>query len=148
PVMFIHGLWLHASSWSEWIKLFGDSGYAPFAPPWPKEPDTVAAARAQPDVVADQGIDDLMQHMIAIIDNLSEPPILIGHSFGGLLAEKLLGEGYGRAAVAIDPAQMKGVLPLPLAQLRATLPVLGNPLNKHRAVALTKSEFRFGFGNA
>ena len=148
PVMFIHGLWLHATSWGNWTTLFSDSGYAAFAPAWPNEPDTVAAARAQPDVVADQGVDDLMKHFIAIIDKLSAPPILIGHSFGGLLAEKLLGEGYGRAAVAIDPAQMKGVLPLPLAQLRSALPALGNPLNKHKSVALTKSEFRFGFGNA
>jgi pimeloyl-ACP methyl ester carboxylesterase len=148
PVMFIHGLWLHAGSWGDWVKLFGDAGYAAFAPGWPNEPDTVAAARAKPELVADQGIDDLMKHFTAIVGKLSEPPILIGHSFGGLLAEKMLGEGYGRAAVAIDPAQMKGVLPLPLAQLRSALPALGNPLNKHRAVALTKSEFRFGFGNA
>ena len=65
-----------------------------------------------------------------------------------MLAEKLLGEGRAAAAVAIDPAQIKGVLPLPLAQLRAGLPALGNPANRNRAVALTSKEFRFGFGNA
>ena len=147
-VMFIHGLWLHATSWGNWTRLFGDAGFNAFAPGWPSEADTIAAARAQPQAVADQGIDDLMVHFRAIIDALPEQPIVIGHSFGGLLAEKLLGEGYCRAAVAIDPAQMKGVLPLPLAQLRAGLPALGNPLNLHKAIALTKSEFRFGFGNA
>lgn len=67
---------------------------------------------------------------------------------GGLIAEKLLGHGIGAAAVAIDPAQIKGVLPLPLSQLRAGLPALGNPANLHRAVSLTESQFRFGFGNA
>lgn len=148
PVMFVHGLWLHATSWGDWTKKFGDAGYAAFAPGWPSEPDSVAQARAQPQLVADQGIDDLMVHFRSIIDTLPEQPIIIGHSFGGLLAEKLLGEGRGRGAVAIDPAQMKGVLPLPLAQLRASFPVLGNPLNRHKAVALTKSEFRFAFGNA
>jgi alpha-beta hydrolase superfamily lysophospholipase len=88
------------------------------------------------------------QHYTEIITGLDEPPVIIGHSFGGLFAEKLLGEGLGAAAVAIDPAQIKGVLPLPLAQLRSGLPALGNPANLHRSVSLTRKEFRFGFGNA
>ena len=148
PVLFIHGLWLHASSWGPWLSLFSDAGYAPLAPGWPGEADTVAAARSNPDIVADKGIDDVTAHFKTIIEALPAVPILIGHSFGGLIAEKLIGEGIGRAAIAIDPAQIKGVLPLPLAQLRAGLPALGNPFNKSRAVALTAKEFRFGFGNA
>jgi pimeloyl-ACP methyl ester carboxylesterase len=148
PVVFIHGLWLHATSWGPWIDLFQHAGYEPTAPGWPYEPRTVAAARAQPDLVANIGIDEAAQHFTSIIDQLSTPPVLIGHSFGGLLAEKLLGEGVGAAAVAIDPAQIKGVLPLPLSQLRAGLPALRNPANRHRAISLTKKEFRFGFGNA
>ncbi len=148
PVLFIHGLWLHARSWGPWLSTFYDAGYAPLAPGWPGEADSVAEARAEPERVANRGIDDVVSHFKQIIETLPAEPILIGHSFGGLVAEKLLGEGIGRAAIAIDPAQIKGVLPLPLAQLRAGLPALGNPFNKNRAVSLTKSEFRFGFGNA
>ena len=148
PVVFIHGLWLHATSWGPWMELFADNGYEPIAPGWPNEPRTVAAARAEPELVADVGIDEATRHFASIIEQLSTPPVIVGHSFGGLLAEKLLGEGVGAAAVAIDPAQIRGVLPLPLAQLRAGLPALGNPANRHRAVSLTKKEFRFGFGNA
>jgi pimeloyl-ACP methyl ester carboxylesterase len=148
PVMFIHGLWLHATSWDPWLGRFRDAGYEPFAPGWPNEPATVAEARQQPDAVANLGIDEVTEHYVKIIDQLDQPPILVGHSFGGLFAEKLLGEGYGAAGVAIDPAQIKGVLPLPLAQLRAGLPALGNPANLHKAVSLTRKEFRFGFGNA
>ena len=148
PVLFIHGLWLHASSWAPWAELFRGSGYQPVAPGWPGEGNTVAEARANHDRVANKGVNELVSFFGAIAKELPAPPILIGHSFGGLIAERLLGEGVGRAAVAIDPAQIKGVLPLPLAQLRATLPVLVNPLNVGKAVALTKSEFRFGFGNA
>src|SRR5580700_10334363 len=148
PAIFIHGLWLHATSWSPWLDLFRDAGYEPIAPGWPNEPPTVELAREHPEVVANVGIDEVTSQMAQLIDGLDATPIIVGHSFGGLIAEKLLGEGYGAAAVAIDPAQIKGVLPLPLAQLRAGLPALGNPANRHKAVSLTSKEFRFGFGNA
>src|SRR6185436_16018300 len=148
PVLFIHGLWLHASSWAPWVDLFRNAGYDPVAPGWPGEGATIPESRARHDRVANKGLNELVSFFGAIANELPAQPILIGHSFGGLIAERLLGEGVGRAAVAIDPAQIKGVLPLPLAQLRATLPVLANPLNIGKAVALTKSEFRFGFGNA
>jgi len=147
PVVFIHGLWLHATSWNRWLDLYRDAGYEPIAPGWPGEPDTVHAARENPDLVADTGIDDAVAHFAEIIGALDAKPIIIGHSFGGLLAEKLLGQDLAAAAVAIDPAQIKGVLPLPLAQIRAALPVLGNPANLHKAISLTAKQFRFGFGN-
>ena len=148
PVVFVHGLWLHATSWGPWVDLFGEAGYSPVAPGWPGEPETVAEAREHPEYVANVGINDATGHYADIIDGLDSPPVIIGHSFGGLIAEKLLGQGVGAAAVAIDPAQIKGVLPLPLAQLRAGLPALGNPANLHKAVSLSRKEFRFGFGNA
>ncbi len=148
PVVFIHGLWLHATSWQPWLELFGQAGYDPVAPGWPGEPASVAEAREHPELVANLSIDDATDHYAKIIDGLAASPVIIGHSFGGLIAEKLLGQGHGAAAVAIDPAQIKGVLPLPLAQLRAGLPGLGNPANLHKAVSLTRKEFRFGFGNA
>ncbi|GAA2025263.1 alpha/beta fold hydrolase [Catenulispora yoronensis] len=148
PVLFIHGLWLHATSWEPWIDLFREEGYAPSAPGWPGDPDTVAEARANPESIADHGIDDVVEHYAAIIRGLDTLPILIGHSFGGMIAQKLLGQDLAAAAVAIDAAQIKGVLPLPLSALRATLPVFKNPANKHRAVSLTAEQFRFAFGNA
>jgi alpha-beta hydrolase superfamily lysophospholipase len=148
PVVFIHGLWLHATSWQPWVDLFREQGYDPVAPGWPNEPATVEEARAAPDLVANIGIDDATDHFASIIAALDAAPVVIGHSFGGLITEKLLGQGVGAAAVAIDPAQIKGVLPLPLSQLRASLPALGNPANLHRAVSLSQKEFRFGFGNA
>jgi pimeloyl-ACP methyl ester carboxylesterase len=148
PVVFIHGLWLHASSWQPWCALFDEAGYSSHAPGWPHEADTVEKARAQSDAAANQGIDDVVAHFRRFIGDLPGSPILIGHSFGGLIAEKLIGQGIGKAAIAIDPAQIKGVLPLPLAQLRSALPALANPLNLTRAISLTKKEFRYGFGNA
>lgn len=148
PVVFIHGLWLHATAWQPWMDLFNQKGYAPVAPGWPGEPNTVAAARANAEAVAGVGIDQVTEHYARIISTLPQSPVIIGHSFGGLIAQKLAGLGYGRAAVAIDPAQIKGVKPLPFAQLRSGSPVLSNPANKKRAVSLTAKQFQYGFGNA
>jgi pimeloyl-ACP methyl ester carboxylesterase len=148
PVVFIHGLWLHATSWTPWQERFERAGYTSLAPGWPGVADTVEQARENPDSIADHGIDDVVEHYAAIIDELPAKPILVGHSFGGMIAEKLLGQNYAAAAVAIDAAQIKGVLPLPLSALHSTLPVFRNPANKHRAVSLTDDQFRYSFGNA
>lgn len=148
PVLFIHGLWIHPTAWAPWVDLFRAAGYAPSAPGWPGVPDTVAEARANPDSIAGHGIDDVTAHYAEIISRLPEKPILIGHSFGGMIAQKLLGQDLAAAAVAIDAAQIKGVLPLPLSSLRVTFPVFKNPANARRAVSLTAEQFRYAFGNA
>lgn len=148
PVVFIHGLWLHASSWQPWVDLFDEAGYAATAPGWPGDGETVEASRANPEAIADHGIDDVVEHYLKVFEGLDQKPILVGHSFGGMISEKLLGMDAAAAAIAIDAAQIKGVLPLPLSSLRATLPVFKNPTNKHKAVSLTPEQFRFSFGNA
>jgi pimeloyl-ACP methyl ester carboxylesterase len=148
PVLFIHGLWLHATSWDAWLARFREEGYEPMAPGWPGDGETVEASRRHPEAIGDHGIDDVVAHFAGIIEELPEAPILIGHSFGGMIAQKLLGQDRAKAAIAIDAAQIKGVLPVPLSALRATLPVFKNPANKHRAVSMTAEQFRFAFGNA
>ena len=148
PVVFVHGLWLHATSWQPWVSLFDDAGYESSAPGWPGDPVTVELAREHPEAMADHGIDDVVEHYAKVITDLPVKPVVIGHSFGGMIAQKLLGQDLAAAAVAIDAAQIKGVLPLPLSALRATLPVFRNPANKHRTVSLTAEQFRFAFGNA
>ena len=148
PVMFIHGLWLHSTSWQPWIDLFTAKGYDASAPGWPGDAATVAEARAHPEAVANVGVSVITDHYAKSMAGLSTSPIVIGHSFGGLIAEKLLSEGHAVAAVAIDAAPIKGVLPIPISALRASLPVLRNPGNIDAAVSLTKEQFRYAFGNA
>jgi pimeloyl-ACP methyl ester carboxylesterase len=147
PVVFIHGLWLHASSWTPWVERFREAGYDPIAPGWPGEPASLTEARAHPEAVAGTGIDDAVAHYERIIEFLDTQPVIVGHSFGGLVAERLLATGKACAAVAIAPAQIKGVRVLPLAQLRSALPAVGNPANVRRAISLTREQFRYGFGN-
>jgi alpha-beta hydrolase superfamily lysophospholipase len=148
PVVFIHGLWLHATAWQPWVDLFNENGYAATAPGWPGDGDTVEATRANPDAVADRGVDEVTAHYAKIIADLPAEPIVIGHSFGGLIVEKLLGESSLAAGVAIDAAPIKGVLPLPISALRVAFTALRNPGNIDAAVSLTQKQFHYGFGNA
>src|SRR6478609_1693946 len=148
PVVFVHGLWLHASSWQPWVDLFRENGYDPIAPGWPGDEDTVEATRANTEPISDHGIEEVTDHYASIIDALPSKPIVIGHSFGGLIAQKLLGQDKAAAGIGIDAAQMKGVLPLPLSALKVAGVVLHNPTNTHKAVALTEKQFKYGFGNA
>jgi pimeloyl-ACP methyl ester carboxylesterase len=115
PVLFIHGLWIHHSAWGSWIEQFERAGYSASAVGWPGVAPTVRESRENPDAIADHGIDDVVHHYLAVIDEMPAPPILVGHSFGGMIAEKLLGQGLAAGAVAIDAAQIKGVLALPLS---------------------------------
>lgn len=148
PVVFVHGLWLLPSSWAAWRTHFETLGYATLAPGWPDDPETVEAARAHPEVLAGKTVGQVTDHVADIIRLLDREPVVIGHSFGGLITQKLAGLGLARAAVAIDPAPFRGVLPLPLSALRASAPVLTNPANYNRAVSLTFDQFRYAFANA
>ena len=148
PVVFVHGLWLLPSSWDRWATLFEEAGYTALTPGWPDDPDTVAEANAHPEVFAHKTIRQVADHFGEIIRALKTKPAIIGHSFGGLLAQILAGRGLAAATVAIDPAPFRGVLPLPISSLKSAWPVLGNPANRNRAVPLTFDQFRFGFANA
>jgi pimeloyl-ACP methyl ester carboxylesterase len=148
PVVFIHGLWLLASSWDRWRALFEAHGYAPLAPGWPGEPDTVEHARAFPEVFAGTSVGAVVDHVVQVIEGLGRRPAVVGHSFGGTVAQILAGRGLARSTVAIDPAPFRGVLPLPWSTLRASVPVLRDPRNRSRAVTLTLEQFRYVFANA
>lgn len=147
PVVFVHGLWLHHTSWGPWQELFTERGYAPIAPGWPGEADTVAATRADPAPMAGFGVVEVANHYADVITALPRKPIVIGHSFGGLIAQVLLGRGLADAAVAIDPAPIKGVQVLPVSALRVASIALRNPANIHKTVALSLDEFTYGFAN-
>jgi pimeloyl-ACP methyl ester carboxylesterase len=148
PVVFVHGLWLHAESWIPWIEFFREQGYQAIAAAWPGDAETTEATRRQPEALAGYGVTEIADHIAAQIKILEHRPILIGHSFGGLLVQNLLGRGLAATAVAIDPAPIKGVPELPLSALKSAFPVLQNPLNFNRAVSLTETQFRYGFTNA
>ena len=147
-VVFVHGLWLPADSWGAWMDLFRGAGYEPSAPGWPGDGATIEDTRAHPERVAGHGIADIVEHYAQAIRALEAKPIVIGHSFGGLIAQRLLGDDLASAAIAVDPAPPKGVMFLPPSALRMASTALRNPANRKRAVSLTAKQFRYGFGNA
>ncbi|GLV54261.1 alpha/beta hydrolase [Dictyobacter sp. S3.2.2.5] len=148
PVVFVHGLYLLASSWDNWRTFFEERGYTTLAPGWPDDPKTVAEANENPDVFAHKRIKQVTDYYAQAPGQLKRKPVVIGHSFGGLIAQQLADEALSAVTVAIDPAGFRGVLPVPLSELKSGAPVLSNPLNYHRAVALTYEQFRYGFTNA
>jgi len=148
PVVFIHGLWLLPSSWANWADFFKQAGYASLTPDWPDDPETVEEARANPDVLAKKTLKQVADHTADVIGALDKKPAVMGHSTGGLLAQLVADRGLSAATVAIDPGPFRGVLPLPLSSIRASLPVLKNPLNRGRAIALTFDQFKYGWANA
>jgi non-heme chloroperoxidase len=148
PVVFVHGLWLLPSSWDRWAEVFEEAGFAALTPSWPDDPETVAQARANPEVLAGKRVGQIADHVAGVIAGLDRKPAIVGHSFGGLLTQILAGRGLSAVSVAIDPAPFRGVLPLPLSSLRSARPVLGNPANRNRAVTLTFDQFRYGWANA
>jgi len=148
PVVFVHGLWLLPSSWDRWAGVFEEAGYAALTPGWPDDPRTVEEANAHPEVFANKTVGQVADHFESIIRQLKAKPIIVGHSFGGLLVQILAGRGLATATIAIDPAPFRGVLPLPISALRSAWPVLGNPANRGKAIALTFEQFRYAFANA
>lgn len=141
-------LWIHSSAWQPWIALFAERGYDAVAPGWPGDADTVEATRAAPDALNGIGIQAICEHYASLIEAMPSKPIVVGHSFGGLIAQELLAHGYAAEAVAIDPAPIKGVKALPFSQLKSGLPVLSKPGNSKVTVSLTAKQFHYSFGNA
>jgi pimeloyl-ACP methyl ester carboxylesterase len=148
PIVLIHGLWLLPSSWNNWVEYFEQEGYAGVTPDWPDDPETVEEARANPDVLAKKTLKQVADHTEEVIGRLTKKPAVMGHSTGGLLAQMIADRGLSAATVAIDPGPFRGVLPLPVSTLRVSAPVLRNPLNRGRAIALTLDQFKYGWANA
>jgi len=146
-IVLIHGLWMTALSWENWVKRYTAKGYRVIAQSWPGMDKSVENLRSDPSTVASLGINEVVDHYQRIIEGLDEQPIIVGHSFGGLITEILLDRGLGAAGVAIAPAPVKGIYFLPFSTLKVSFPALSNPANNHRAIPLTSEQFHYAFTN-
>jgi pimeloyl-ACP methyl ester carboxylesterase len=147
PIVLIHGMWMTSLSWEGWVKHYEAQGHRAIAIPWPglnAEPEQL---RRDPSPLRGLGVRQIVNHLESAIRRLDRPPIIIGHSFGGLFAQLLLDRGLGAAGVALDTAAPKGVVRLPLSTLRASWPALNNPFNQNKEVPLTRDQFHWCFTN-
>jgi alpha-beta hydrolase superfamily lysophospholipase len=147
PLLLIHGAWLSARSWETFSDYFAARGFAVSAPEWPRKQGDVEELREHAEDLAGLGLEEIVDHYDALIRAADAPPVLIGHSFGGLVVELLLDRGLGRAGVAMSPAPPKGILRLPFSQLKAASPALAHPSKRHGVVTLTPDEFTYAFVN-
>jgi len=146
-VVLIHGLWLTALSWERWAERYAARGFRVVARSWPGMEGDIEELRRDPSAIASLGVTDVVEHYERIIREVERPPIIVGHSFGGLVAQILLDRGLGAAGVAISPAPVKGVFLLPFSTIKSAFPALKNPFDTHRAVPLTLEQFHYGFTN-
>ena len=146
-IVLINGLWMTALSWENWVQRYSDRGYRVIARSWPGMEGDIEELRRDPSPIARLGLCEIVDHYEGIIQDLDRPPIIMGHSFGGLITQILLDRGQGTAGVAIDPAPVKGIFLLPFSTLKVSSPALRDPLNDHRAEPLTPEQFHYAFGN-
>jgi len=146
-VVLIHGLWMTSLSWEHWAERYTARGYRVIARSWPGMEGDIEEFRRDPSAAAGVGVTEVVDHYDHIIRALDRPPIIMGHSFGGLFTEILIDRGLGAAGVAIAPAAPQGILRTPLSTLRVASPALRNPANLHKAISLTSEQFRYAFGN-
>ena len=146
-IVLIHGLWMTPRSWEHWIDRYESSGYRVLAPAYPGLEVEVEALRADPSPIEALTVPGTVEHLEGVIRELETPPIIMGHSFGGVLTQILLDHGFGAAGVAIDSVPAEGVKVVPLSQIKATFPVLNNPAKRHRAVPFTAEQFHYAFTN-
>ena len=147
PVVFIHGAWLSARSWENYVDYFAGRGFAVSAPEWPRKRGGVEELRETAGASAGLGVREIVDHYARLIGEFDQPPVLVGHSYGGLFVELLLDRGLGRAGVAMSPAPPKGILALPFSTLKAAAPALAHPSKWHGVVTLTPEEFTYAFVN-
>jgi pimeloyl-ACP methyl ester carboxylesterase len=146
-MVLIHGAWLSARSWENYVDYFGRRGFAVSAPEWPRKQGDVDEMRDTAERSAGLGVQEIVDHYEGVIRALDQPPVLLGHSYGGLFVELLLDRGLGRAGVAMSPAPPKGILKLPLSTLKAGSPALAHPSKRRGIVTLTLEQFTYGFVN-
>jgi pimeloyl-ACP methyl ester carboxylesterase len=146
-IVLVHGLWMTPRSWEHWKSYYEQKGFRVLTPAYPGFEIEVEQLRENPDIIANLTVPETVEHLADIIDALDTPPIIMGHSFGGVISQLLLARGLGAAGVVIDSAPTEGVRVNPLSQVKSLFPALKNPANRHRAVGFTQDEFHYAFTN-
>ncbi len=147
-IVLIHGLWMTPKSWDGWKARYEAAGYSVVVPAWPGVDDDVEGMRRDPSALNGLRISTVADHLARVIEGLDEAPIIMGHSYGGLMTQLMLDRGLGRAGVAVDSAQSAGIPAIPWSVIRGLMPVFGKPWTVNRTVLLSPKQFRYAFANS
>jgi pimeloyl-ACP methyl ester carboxylesterase len=147
PIVLIHGFWVTPRSWENWITHYEAKGHRVIAPAYPGFEVEVEALNADPTPIEQLTVPAIMEQLESVVGGLDTPPVIVGHSAGGVFTQLLLDRGHGVAGVAMNSAPTEGVKVVPLSQIKAGFPVLKNPANRHRAVGLTFEQWHYAFTN-
>ena len=134
PIVLIHGFWVTPRSWEDWAAHYEKRGFRVLTPAYPGFEVEVEALNADPAPVEEVTIPAIVAHLESVVRGLDAPPIVIGHSAGGVFTQLLLDKGLGAAGVALNSAPTEGVPVVPVTQVKSTFPVLRNPANRHKAI--------------
>ena len=146
-IVLVHGFWVTPRSWEKWVERYEGKGYRVLTPAYPGFEVEVEALREDPSPIEALTFPAIVEHIGGIIDELDSPPIIIGHSAGGVLTQILLDHGYGAAGVAIDSVPAEGIKVVPVSQIRSLFPFLSHPSSRHKAMGFTKEQFHYAFTN-
>jgi pimeloyl-ACP methyl ester carboxylesterase len=146
-IVLIHGFWVTPRSWEHWVSHYEAKGYRVLAPAYPGFEVEVEALNADPSPIVDLTVPQVREHLESVVGKLDSPPILMGHSAGGVFTQLLLDRGFGAAGVAINSAPPEGIPVVPLSQIKSTFAVLRNPANRHKAVGFTPEQWHYAFTN-
>ena len=146
-IVLVHGFWVTPRSWEKWVEHYEGKGYRVLTPAYPGFEVEVEALREDPAPIEALTFPAIVEHIGGLIDELDSPPIIIGHSAGGVLTQILLDHGYGAAGVAIDSVPAEGIKVVPVSQIRSLFPFLSHPSSRHKAMGFTKEQFHYAFTN-
>ena len=147
-IVFIHGAWVTSLSWENFISYFEGKGYKCIAPEWPYRDASVQELKENtPAELAEIGALELTDHYETIIRAMDEAPILIGHSLGGLIVQKLLDRGVGLAGIGLDSVAPEGVIGVDWTVLKANSSVLFKWMGWEKVQTMTLAEFQYAFAN-
>jgi pimeloyl-ACP methyl ester carboxylesterase len=146
-IVLIHGFWVTPRSWERWKQHYEAKGYTVLTPAYPGFDVEVEALRADPTPIEQLEVQEIIDMLETLISKLDRPPVIMGHSAGGVFTQILLDHGFGAAGVAICSAPTEGVKVVPLSQVKSSFPILKNPANRHRAVGFTPEQWHYVFAN-
>jgi pimeloyl-ACP methyl ester carboxylesterase len=146
-ILLIHGMYMNARSWQPWVSMGNDRGFACTALSWPFHEGEPAHLRSKIDPALGRlTFGQIVGFYKKYIESLAARPMLIGHSIGGLVVQKLVNDGYAHSAVVISSAPPQGILSLDPTFYRANFPHI-NPFAGNRPIEMTRKRFHFTFGN-